>query len=121
MAHTINLAAKGILRPFDTRQTKNAAGNGDNGDDNDELANLLKGLNIEELQAELLDLEENGVREADDDEGLVDVLSEMTGAEQEEWAEAVVPLQTALVKVSDLVSVSVICQPDWFPPRFKIS
>lgn len=100
MAHTINLVAKGILRPFDTKQSKDTSGNENNGDDDDELATLLKGINMEELQAELLDLEENGVRETDDDDGLADVLSEMTGEEKNEWAEAVVPLRTALVKVS---------------------
>lgn len=55
---------------------------------------------IEELQAELKDLEENGEQTQDDLEGFVDVLKEMTEEEREEWNDGIQPIRGALIKVS---------------------
>ncbi|KAE9386884.1 hypothetical protein BT96DRAFT_769541, partial [Gymnopus androsaceus JB14] len=53
---------------------------------------------LEEFRAQLRDLEENGAERRDDLKGFVEVLGEMTDIEQEEWNEAIQPLQSALVK-----------------------
>jgi len=91
-AHTVNLAAKGVLRPFEPKKRK------DNDEEiftNGDLEELQ-----EELQAEFRDLEENGAQETDDDDGFVDVLNEMTALERDEWEAGIVPLRMALKKVS---------------------
>lgn len=96
MAHTVNLTAKSILCPFEPNKPKtDADGNKVNKEDND----LEGGLAMEELRAELQDLEENGLCKGDDVKGLVNVLDKMTDIEKEEWAEAVMPIHRALVKV----------------------
>lgn len=96
MAHTMNPMAKSILRPFEPNKLKTDA-DGNKVDDEDD--GLEGGLAMEELRAELQDLEENVLCEGDDVEGLVNVLDEMTDVEKEEWAEAVMPIRKALVKV----------------------
>lgn len=96
MAHTVNLTAKSILRPFEPKKPKtDENGNQVNADED----GVESGLGMEELRAALQDLEENGLREDDDVEGFVDVLEEMTDVEREEWVEAVMPMRKALVKV----------------------
>lgn len=97
-AHTVNLTAKGVLRPFEPRKPKPGASDADI--EAAELAGLADDAGLEELRAELRDLEENGAQERDDLEGFVEVLDEMTEEEREEWNEAVQPLRSALVKVS---------------------
>lgn len=92
-AHTINLTAKGVLRPFEPKNVK------DHVDESTELEAIAKDTEIEELQAELKDLEENGEQEKDDLEGFVDVLQEMSEEEREEWYHAVKPIRGALIKV----------------------
>lgn len=98
-AHTINLTAKGVLQPFEPTKPKRKD-NGD-GDGDDSGAGQTTGDNEagrEELEAELQDLEENGVQDDDDEEGLVDVIGEMS---IEEWDAAVAPIHNTLVKVSN--------------------
>lgn len=98
MAHTVNLTAKSMIRPFDPKQPKNDENNqGNEGEDG-----LESGFGMEQLRAELQDLEENGVTDGDDVEGFVDVLTEMTDVEREEWVEAVMPIRKALVKVGQI-------------------
>lgn len=107
MAHTVNLAAKGILRPFDTKIKAKEDSNENSGDSDDEdhaLLNLVNGLNIEQLQAEIQDLEKNGESEKDREDGFVDVFEEMNVAEKTLWVKAVIPLRSALVKVSGVLS-----------------
>lgn len=108
MAHMVNLSAKGILCPFEVKkQTKKKENSNDNkstaDDDNDdkaELSELLVGLDIEELHAEMQDLEENGECARDNEDGLVNVFEQMTITEKRSWANTVVPLRSALVKVN---------------------
>lgn len=92
-AHTINLTAKGVLRPFETKRIKNQV------DEGSELEAISKDTEIEELQAELKDLEDNGEQAKDDLEGFVDVLNEMTEEERMEWNDGVKPIRGALIKV----------------------
>lgn len=92
-AHTINLTAKGVLRPFEPKRVKGQVS------DSNELEDIAKDAEIEELQAELKDLENNGEQTQDDLEGFVDVLNEMTEEEREEWNESVKPIRSALIKV----------------------
>lgn len=80
-AHVVNLTAKGVLRPFEPKNAQ--AGDAE----------------VEELRAQLKDLEENGVLDADDNDGFVDVIEEMTDEEREEWEASVEPIRTALTKV----------------------
>lgn len=70
-AHTINLTAKGVLRPFEAKTVGQV-------EEGSELQTIVQETVIEELQAELKDLEENGKQTRDDLEGFVDVLKEMT-------------------------------------------
>lgn len=104
MAHIINLVAKGILRPFEVKkkQTSGSDNNGNGDDDSPDLASAL-----EELQAQLRDLEENGVCDEDDDDGFVNMLKEMSEGEMSEWTEAVAPIHMALVKVC-------LTDPNWY-------
>ena len=89
--HTLNLSAKGVLRPFEPSKPKIAEPN--------EAGVQVDDTGIDELHAELRDLAENGEKEADDVEGFVDVLDEMTDAEKEEWHADVEPVRKALYKV----------------------
>lgn len=100
-AHTINLAAKGILWLFEPpkpRKKDDVDGDGDEGGTrqatgDDEAAR-------EELEAELKDIEENGVQ-IDDDEGVVDLIAGMSVEEKDEWDAAMAPIRNALFKVSN--------------------
>ena len=92
-AHTINLTAKGVLRPFEPKRINGQVGEGE------ELEEIAKETEIEELQAELKDLEENGEQTKDDLEGFVDVLKEMTEEERKEWNDGVKPIRGTLIKV----------------------
>ena len=99
-AHTVNLTAKGVLRPFEPKKPKSDVSQSTTDFEAAELAGGSNDLGLEELRAELRDLEENGDQGTDDLEGFVEVLNEMTEDEREEWNEAVQPLRSALVKVS---------------------
>lgn len=104
MAHTVNLTAKSVICPFDPKQPKN--NENDEGNEGGEDG-LESGFGMEELEAELQDLEENGVTDGDNVEGFVDVLNEMTDVEREEWVEAVMPVRKALVKVSQFFRLAI--------------
>ncbi|KAJ3720706.1 hypothetical protein C8R42DRAFT_582626, partial [Lentinula raphanica] len=95
-AHTANLTAKGILRPFEPR--RGAANAESNGEERGNHAND-DNLGLEELNAELRDLEENGDENRDNEEGFVAVLEEMTEEEREKWVRAVEPVKSMLYKV----------------------
>lgn len=92
-SHTVNLTAKGVLRPFEP--VKPATGGG-------ESQPLLspEDIGLDELYNELRDIEENGDKGTDDVDGFVEVLQEMTEEEREKWKEDVEPVRTALFKVS---------------------
>lgn len=71
-AHTVNLTAKGILRPFEPQSTSTSSKGPDVG--------------LNELYAELVKIQEEGDDDADDDtEGFVEVLQDMTAEEREQW------------------------------------
>ncbi|KAJ3756475.1 hypothetical protein EV360DRAFT_47885, partial [Lentinula raphanica] len=72
-AHTINLTAKGVLRPFEAGKRV------EEDVPRDDRAR-------EELIAEIDDLVERGGVDNDDDEGFVDVLNELTAAERNDTA-----------------------------------
>lgn len=78
-AHVVNLTAKGVLRPFEAKGGPSAE--------------------LEELRAQLNDIEANGVQDEDDDEGFIDMVAEMTEEERAEWEESVEPIREALRKV----------------------
>lgn len=91
-SHTVNLTAKGVLRPFEP--AKPVAGDGSQPPVSPE------DIGLDELYTELRDIEENGNQGADNVDGFVEVLQEMTEAEREQWKEDVEPVRTALFKVS---------------------
>ncbi|KIK64042.1 hypothetical protein GYMLUDRAFT_57075 [Collybiopsis luxurians FD-317 M1] len=93
MAHTVNLMAKGILHPFEPVKPKSRL-NDEVGPDPDFNDNI----GLDELYAELKDIEENGNKAKDDIEGFVEVLEEMTDAEREKWDKEVEPVKNALYK-----------------------
>ena len=92
-AHTVNLTAKGVLRPFEPVKPKS-------GTESTEVPVPSNDIGLEELIAELKDIEENGEKERDDVEGFVEVLQEMSEEEREQWEKDVKPVRTALFKVS---------------------
>lgn len=89
--HTVNLTAKGVLRPFEPSKAKAT----------ESEPTVPENIGLEELYAELKDIEENGDKEKDDVEGFVEVLDEMTEEEREQWHADVEPVKTALYKVSN--------------------
>lgn len=78
MAHTVNLTAKSILRPFEPKCKESE--NQENGAED----SLERGLEMEELRAELQDIEENRDSGSDNVESFVNVLEEMTDVEKEQ-------------------------------------
>ena len=95
MAHTINLTAKAILHPFEPIKPRSKGTKG-------ELSNepvAPDDIGLEELYAQLKDIEENGEQGKDNVEGFVNVLEEMTEAEQDEWRAKIEPVKQALYKV----------------------
>ncbi|KAJ3963537.1 hypothetical protein EV361DRAFT_813310 [Lentinula raphanica] len=107
--HTVNLAAKGILRPFEpNRGTTNV--------ENDH-ANA-NSLGIEELNAELRDLEEHSNKDRDDEEGFVAVLEEMIAEERENWVRDVEPVKSMLYKTRK-ISYKIINLPTGLLPKWK--
>ena len=94
-SHTVNLTAKGVLRPFEPAKPKARI-------ESSEVQAPVHpdDIGLEELYAELKDIEENGDKEKDDVEGFVEVLQEMTEEEREQWKQDVEPVRMALFKVS---------------------
>lgn len=96
--HTVNLTAKGVLKPFEPAKPKPAEANSAETTAGDRVP--LDDSGLEELYAELRDIEANGEQEKDDEEGFVEVLNEMSEAEREQWNKDVQPVRNALNKVS---------------------
>lgn len=94
MSHTVNLTAKGVLRSFEPTKTgaTDDAGAATGG-------HAPPDIGLQELYAELRNIEENGDEE-DDVDGFVDVLDQMTVVEREEWYKNVEPVKNALQKVN---------------------
>ncbi|KAJ3817784.1 hypothetical protein F5880DRAFT_1511492 [Lentinula raphanica] len=86
-AHTLNLTAKGILRPFEFTKGQGVS---NNAGDND--------MEREELISELHNLEEEGDRGRDNLKGFVNALDEMDAEERATWQNDVAPLKSALFK-----------------------
>ncbi|KAF5365839.1 hypothetical protein D9757_012804 [Collybiopsis confluens] len=79
-AHTINLTAKGILKPFEV-----CKGTADGDGVPDEVS-------LEELQAELMDIRE-GNTDHDNENGFAEVLNTMSDTERQGWGDAVKPIR----------------------------
>lgn len=86
-AHTVNLTAKGILRPFEPAKSSTS------------MSSDGPGVGLNELYAELVQIQEEG-DEDDDTEGFVEVLEDMSDEEREKWQTEVEPVRMALFKVS---------------------
>lgn len=93
-SHSINLMAKGVLRPFEPVPEQPVPSDG---------TGLNTGLN--ELLAELRKIEEE--YDADDTEGFIEVLQEMSDEEREQWERDVEPVKMALFKVCKYATSSV--------------
>lgn len=95
-AYVVNLTVKGVLWPFEgkkTKETDEARVSGEAG----EIEDLQS--KIEELRAQVKELESNTVQDANDLEGFVDVMQDMSNEEKEEWERNVQPIHGALTKV----------------------
>ncbi|KAJ3833743.1 hypothetical protein F5878DRAFT_546022 [Lentinula raphanica] len=106
-AHTINLTAKGVLRPFEAGKTQPSEP-----DENESREDM------DELASELRDLEENGAQERDDNEGFVDVLNEMSAGERATWQNEVTPVKSALYKTRK-ISFKIIHSTTGLLPRWR--
>ncbi len=95
-AHVLNLIAKSLLKQFDPPKRKS---NGNGNDDNDNLQAVVGGIEIEELEARLKDLEVSGIGgEVDDVDGLVDVTAAFSEEDRQRWQKDIKPVQMALAK-----------------------
>jgi hypothetical protein len=115
-AHTLNLAAKAILRQFEKPKGKKKHpfdnlpslapiddddddddGDDDDDDDDDRLGDGDK-TDLSDIE-EMLDNEGDENQDARNEEEIDNLFEAMTMAEQEEWKEQVRPLRSALQKV----------------------
>lgn len=104
--HIMHLTGKSFLRPFDVSTAKET----DNARTATEasLAELAKGLDVEESEMVAMGLEatagsemdEAGLRNGDNVDGRYDEVAELSREEREELDETVQPVKFALVKVS---------------------
>jgi hypothetical protein len=93
--HTLNLAAKSIIRQFDLPKKQGDAAMSDAAN---ELAKLAENLEIEEILSRPTECED-GEGEDDNVEGWLDENEFMSDEEKEEWDEAARPVRLVLVKV----------------------
>ncbi|KAJ3817536.1 hypothetical protein F5880DRAFT_1511688 [Lentinula raphanica] len=75
-------------------------------------------LGLDELYAELQDIEEFGDKDKDDVEGFVAVLDEMTAEERENWHWAVEPVKSTLFKTRK-ISFKIINSPTLLLPKWQ--
>lgn len=68
-----------------------------------ELLKLAEDIEYDELEARLLDVGENGVQDDDEYDDLPDLVDAMTEQARTEWADNVMPVRTALLKVSPFI------------------
>ncbi|KAF5364882.1 hypothetical protein D9757_015275 [Collybiopsis confluens] len=103
-AHTINLTAKGILKPFEVCK---GTADGDGVPDK---------VSLEELQAKLMDIRE-GNTDHDNEDGFAEVLNTMSNTERQEWGDAVKPIHSALYKCRKIafkiINSSTLLLPQW--------
>jgi hypothetical protein len=107
-AHTLNLAAKAILRQFEKPKGKKkltfddlpSLAPIDEGDDEDDDDRLIDGdkTDLDDI-GEMFDDEGDENQDARNEEEIDNLFEAMTTAEQEEWKEQVKPLRSALQKV----------------------
>ncbi|KAE9398961.1 hypothetical protein BT96DRAFT_736085, partial [Gymnopus androsaceus JB14] len=84
----------------------------------EESETIAQDTEIEELQAELKDLEENGEQTRDNIEGFVDILNEMMEEERQEWNTGVKPIRGALIKTHQ-ISFKIINLPTLLLPCWR--
>ncbi len=83
-SHVVNLVAKSLLKQFDPPRRKSNNNGAPDNDAEQALHDLVGGIEIEELEAHLWDIEVNGSGvEADDVEGLVDVTTRLSDEDRE--------------------------------------
>ena len=104
--HTLNLAAKAILRQFEKPEGKKkhtfddlpSLAPIDEGDDDDNSLSDGDKTDLDDIQ-EMFDDEGDENQNARNEEEIDNLFEAMTMAEQEEWKEQVRPLRSALQKV----------------------
>ncbi|KAJ3745235.1 hypothetical protein EV360DRAFT_76516, partial [Lentinula raphanica] len=94
--HTLNLTAKGVLQPFESIKPKKTTNTGEADVPGEHAA--PENIGLDELYAELKNIEEFGEQDKDNIEGFVAVLDEMTEEERERWQCEVEPVKSALYK-----------------------
>ena len=108
-AHTLNLAAKAILRQFEKPKGKKKhtfddlpslapIDEGDNNNNNDNSLSDGDKTDLDDIR-EMFDDEGDENQNARNEEEIDNLFEAMTMAEQEEWKEQVRPLRSALQKV----------------------
>ncbi len=96
-AHVINLVAKSLLKQFDSPKCQN--GNTDGNDGSDFLfPELADDIDLEDEDAQ----SDPELVSKDNTEGLVDVLADMDIDERKAFELEIMPIRTALAKVSTL-------------------
>ena len=117
LAHTLNLAAKAILRqfekakgkgkkhpsgedsqPFDSDDLPSLAPIDEDDDDDDNGSSAGDKTNLDDLE-EMFDVEGNENQDTRNEEEINNLFEAMSVAEQEQWKEQVKPLRSALQKV----------------------
>lgn len=106
-AHTLNLTAKSTLGQFEVKKNNDGKPDSyliDNAEHH--LLLLAQDIEIDNTEARVLDIEQNGVGEKDDIEGLFDAVEGMTEQERVEWKDTVRPIRSVLVKVHNIFTLT---------------
>jgi hypothetical protein len=105
-AHILNLVVKTVIRKFDVRESKSGD---ESSEAQEELLNLVKGIEFEEMVTVAERDSKDGYNDDDDDdnnndEGWVDNREHISQEELEMLEEDTRPLKLVLIKVSSLSS-----------------
>jgi hypothetical protein len=105
-AHIVNLIAKSLVSQFDVpkKQADEKLSAAEK-----ELQKLAQVLELDEVQTRLERTKQANDEEADDLEGWVDEVDQLSEEEQEQLSESVRPVRLVLVKVTRIVALTFQC------------
>ncbi|KAF5345748.1 hypothetical protein D9758_011876 [Tetrapyrgos nigripes] len=112
--HIINLVGKSLTKLFDVTSSKKVE---DMDDVEKALMDLATGVDMEDLQARLREVEEGGEQEKDSQELIVDMMEGLSEEEKEELRKQIIPVQQVLVKFQKtsfkIINSTTILLPQW--------
>ncbi|KAF7799849.1 hypothetical protein EIP86_011091 [Pleurotus ostreatoroseus] len=109
--HTLNLGARSLMHQFDVAKTK---GDSVLSEAERALRDLMKAIEMSQLDFDDEEEEDEGWNEGDDEDGLVDPRQTMTEVKVEELEELLMPARLVLTKLSySLINSPLIALPAW--------